>query len=333
MSIDNETCQSNFSPALFFTKAKSFYNPSQTLYLRDLDVVSCGTGRKNRILDFIKSGAKIILQIHESFLPQDIRTVYHDELLSTLEWLGPWKTVSVENFDLRLAHLEMFEWIFPLTKLNLAEDFIPVVNEYLSEQDLNTWILQDHWRYFAGFLRRRFAHNKKLLEIANWEWAMASVEMQFIDMGSFSIKQKTDELSEQDKQVGFSAQQETDLESEPHQQQPAGGSEGSNPDQILELSPSLQIVALSENRPELDKEAGLYALVYSVKKARPVVKKLDAPAALLIDFIEDGRANTKSRLMNFAVHSSGSFFQLSITEWSQVYESLLASDIILVHSV
>ncbi len=42
----------------------------------------------------------------------------------------------------------------------------------------SSWLLQDHWRYFVGFLRQKFPERKELLELAHWEWVQAWIEIQ-----------------------------------------------------------------------------------------------------------------------------------------------------------
>lgn len=53
-----------------------------------------------------------------------------------------------------------------------------MAEEYLGEMTWSSWLLQDHWRYFAGFLRQKFPDNKELQELVQWEWVHAWLETQ-----------------------------------------------------------------------------------------------------------------------------------------------------------
>jgi hypothetical protein len=149
----------------------------EVLILRDLEVAGVGALRRAQ-LEKIRQTKKLILWTYEELIPEDVRGIYQEELLRSLHWLRPFKTESGPTLDLHQEHLRMFAALFPLTKKYLALTAEKMAEEYLQEMSWSSWLLQDHWRYFAGFLRQKFPTNKELQELVQWEWVHAWLETQ-----------------------------------------------------------------------------------------------------------------------------------------------------------
>ncbi|HWU44734.1 MAG TPA: hypothetical protein VN132_14880 [Bdellovibrio sp.] len=156
--------------------------PSQDpIYVRDLDVVGVGALRRQQIESW-GSHRQIILQSHEAHIPPAVHAVYDEELLRTLHWLRPWQMAPQEHLNLLEEHQKTFSRLFPLTEKALGLMASRVRDSYLAEMTWNSWLLQDHWRYFVGFLRKRFPQNQEILDLAYWEWVQAWLEIQPFDL-------------------------------------------------------------------------------------------------------------------------------------------------------
>lgn len=149
--------------------------------LRDVDVVGVGAGRRQQINE-IQKQRSIILQTHEAQIPENVRAIYDQELLNSLQWIRPVKTVTGPPLDLFAEHKQTFSKIFPLTEKYLGLMAGRVRDSYLDEMEWSSWLLQDHWRYFVGFLRQRFAQSRELSDLAHWEWVQAWLEVQPFDI-------------------------------------------------------------------------------------------------------------------------------------------------------
>ncbi|MNK82253.1 hypothetical protein D3C87_1020190 [compost metagenome] len=150
---------------------------NEVLILRDLEVAGVGALRRVQ-LEKIRNSKKLILWTYEELIPEDVRGIYQEELLRSLHWLRPFKTESGPAFDLHQEHLRMFAALFPMTKKYLGLTAEKMAEEYLQEMTWSSWLLQDHWRYFAGFLRQKFPTNKEVQELVQWEWVHAWLETQ-----------------------------------------------------------------------------------------------------------------------------------------------------------
>lgn len=149
----------------------------EVIILRDLEVAGVGALRRGQ-LEKIRNTKKLILWTYEELIPEDVRGIYQEELLRSLHWLRPFKTESGPALDLDQEHLRMFAALFPLTKKYLGLTAEKMAEEYLQEMTWSSWLLQDHWRYFAGFLRQKFPANKEVQELVQWEWVHAWLETQ-----------------------------------------------------------------------------------------------------------------------------------------------------------
>ena len=147
------------------------------LILRDLEVAGVGALRRAQ-LEKIKDHKKLILWTYEDLIPTDVRAIYQEELLRSLHWLRPFKTEKGPALDLHAEHLRTFEALFPHSKKYLGFTSDKMVEDYLQEMTWSSWLLQDHWRYFAGFLRQKFPTNQVIQELVQWEWAHAWLETQ-----------------------------------------------------------------------------------------------------------------------------------------------------------
>lgn len=184
MTTDGGTCQLKF-PLDFKTPL------SQELVLRDLDVVGVGSLRRFQIEELLKNH-HVVLRTHENFVPQSVFAIYQEELLHTLQWLRPQRQDSCEHFDFLDEQRQLFTRLFPKTIQTLGVAATKIRDAYLKEMEWSSWLLQDHWRYFPGFLRQKFSQNKDLFEVTHWEWVQAWLEVQpfslpFADPGTLVL--------------------------------------------------------------------------------------------------------------------------------------------------
>lgn len=164
-------------PTLLHFPLRDAVPSDDVLILRDLEVAGVGAVRRAQ-LEKIRQTKKLILWTYEELIPEDVRGIYQEEILRSLHWLRPFKTESGPALDLHQEHMRMFAALFPITKKYLALTAEKMAEEYLQEMSWSSWLLQDHWRYFAGFLRQKFPANKELQELAQWEWVHAWLETQ-----------------------------------------------------------------------------------------------------------------------------------------------------------
>lgn len=150
---------------------------SDTILIRDIDVVGVGALRRAQI-ESLQSEKSLILQTHAAFIPESVKAIYDEELLRTLQWLRPLREEVVQKFDFIKEQKDVFPKIFPRTQqlLGLAADKVSA--EYLQNMEWSSWLLQDHWRYFSGFVRQKFPNNSELRELVHWEWVLAWLEIQ-----------------------------------------------------------------------------------------------------------------------------------------------------------
>lgn len=174
MSMTNEPSQLTFPWNGVLPEA-------ETVILRDIEVVGVGAKRRQQIESLQKS-KHLVLQTHESQIPDNVRAIYNEELLRTLQWLRPLKIVPIEQIDLAREQQKMFSKVFPLTEKALGFSAVKVRDTYLQDMEWSSWLLQDHWRYFVGFLRQRFPLQKQIVDLAYWEWVHAWLEMQPFDL-------------------------------------------------------------------------------------------------------------------------------------------------------
>lgn len=175
MSTNNETCHLSFPLASLSFEAACFI-------LRDIDVVGVGSLRRHQLLQLQAKNKNFILKTHGAQIPSVVYDIYQQELLSTLQWLRPMQVLSEENLDWMSEQRALFLRLFPITNQILGFAAGKIGDQYLQELERNTWLLQDHWRYFVGFLRQKFPENKSLLEVAQWEWIQAWLEVQPLDL-------------------------------------------------------------------------------------------------------------------------------------------------------
>ncbi|WP_413613400.1 hypothetical protein [Bdellovibrio sp. HCB-110] len=175
MSIDNGTCQLSFP-------LREEIPSAETLIVRDIDVVGVGALRRHQLTELQKT-KKFILHTHEEMIPESVRSIYEAELLRTLQWLRPVKTEKKDAFDFLEEQHKLFPQIFPRTHQALGFTVNKIRDMYLDEMEWSSWLLQDHWRYFVGFLRQKFPAKPELMEVAHWEWVQAWIEIQPFDLG------------------------------------------------------------------------------------------------------------------------------------------------------
>lgn len=170
MSTDNGISQLSFP----LTGAP----PAQdTLILQDFDVVGVGALRRHQILELQKT-KQFILHTHGAYLAPSVQNIYQSELLTTLQWVRPVQTVEVHNFNLSQELQSSFARIFPKTSAALGVAVVKIRDSYLQDMEWSSWLLQDHWRYFVGYLRQKFPDRPALYELAHWEWVRTWMEVQ-----------------------------------------------------------------------------------------------------------------------------------------------------------
>ncbi|WP_413293732.1 hypothetical protein ACLSU7_01385 [Bdellovibrio sp. HCB185ZH] len=161
---------------------------SAQIIVRDLDVVGVGALRQQQLLN-IKAEREIILQTHSTFIPSSVRGIYDEELQRTLQWLTPSRVVAESKFNFEEEVLKTFTRIFPKTHHQLGVMSSKLCAEYLKEMEWSSWLLQDHWRYFSGFIRQKYLNKQTLIELVQWEWIHAWLEIQPFEVANGSSKQ------------------------------------------------------------------------------------------------------------------------------------------------
>ncbi|NUN05669.1 MAG: hypothetical protein HUU57_07900 [Bdellovibrio sp.] len=151
--------------------------------VRDLDVVGVGSLRRQQIQQ-LQAQNNFILQTHESLIASSVHGIYQAELLNTLQWLRPLRTESGPPLKIDDLLKDSFADIFPHTHTALGFMASRVRDLYLQDMQWSSWLLQDHWRYFVGYLRQKFPEKKDLFELAHWEWVRAWIEVQPFDVGA-----------------------------------------------------------------------------------------------------------------------------------------------------
>lgn len=154
--------------------------PQDVVVLRDVEIVGVGALRRHQ-LEVLKKSKKLIVQTHEPQIPDQVRAIYDAELLRTLEWLRPFKVEAGQALEFQAEQWRLFELLFPKTRESLGVAADRLRNEYLQNMEWSSWLLQDHWRYFVGFLRQKFPGQADILELAHWEWVQAWIEIQPFD--------------------------------------------------------------------------------------------------------------------------------------------------------
>ncbi len=149
--------------------------------VRDVDVVGVGSIRKAQLLK-LKAQREIILQTHTAFIPASVRAIYDEELQRTLQWLSPSRVIAAKEFKFAEEVLKTFVRIFPKTHKHLGVMSEKICAQYLKEMEWSSWLLQDHWRYFSGFLRQKYSDKQTLVEVVQWEWIHAWLEIQPFEM-------------------------------------------------------------------------------------------------------------------------------------------------------
>jgi hypothetical protein len=295
MSIINETRQIIFPWDGDLKKIQD----AESIELRDFDVVGLGTRRRHQI-EKLQEKKHLVFLTHQGQIPQEAQLHYQEELVRTLQWLRPQQTKEGLQVDLALEHKKTFSQIFPMTEQMLGVLSNRVRDSYIDEMIWSSWMLQDYWRYFVGFVRQRFPQNKSLFELAHWEWAHVWIDSLEYDLDKKSF-QKPAEI-------------------------------------FMQLNPTLQILALSSDQASINQEKGLYAIAYSPKQERLVEKKLDVFCALLIDFLHEDQKFTFNQLLELAESSPMSQDLMKTKQvlekndvqkaWSEILEAMMKDEII-----
>lgn len=153
---------------------------ADAIALRDIDIVGVGAFRRHQ-LEVLSKSKNLIVQTHGMQIPEQVHSIYQAELLRTLEWLRPFRVEEGERLNLRAEQERLFESLFPRTREHLGVAVNRLRDEYLENMEWSSWLLQDHWRYFVGYLRQKFPGQADILELAHWEWVQAWIEVQPFD--------------------------------------------------------------------------------------------------------------------------------------------------------
>ncbi len=151
---------------------------SEVLIVRDLDVVGVGGVRRHQLEELTRQGRQFIMRTFEAHIPEDLRTIYNEEILRTLKWLRPLKVEAGPTLDLTEAVKEVFGRNFSRTQNYMGVMAKKLCEDYLAEMSWSSWLLQDHWRYLPGFVHHKFPQNSELQEIVHWEWVQAWLDVQ-----------------------------------------------------------------------------------------------------------------------------------------------------------
>lgn len=152
----------------------------EVVRLRDVEIIGVGALRRHH-LECLKKNRTLIVQTHEAQIPESVRAIYDAELLRTLEWLRPFRVEVGSRLNFQEAQNALFDALFLGTQKVLGVAAYRLRDEYLAQMEWSSWLLQDHWRYFVGFLRQKFPGQTDLLELAHWEWVQAWLEVQPFD--------------------------------------------------------------------------------------------------------------------------------------------------------
>ncbi|WP_413557198.1 hypothetical protein [Bdellovibrio sp. HCB209] len=155
--------------------------------VRDLDVVGVGSLRQRQLLN-LSANREVLLQLHTSDIPNTVRAIYDEELARTIAWLKPSRVFMGESFGFNTEVLKTFVRVFPKSSELLGDMRTKICAEYLEAMEWSSWLLQDHWRYFSGFVRQKFPQNTELFELTQWEWIHAWLEVQPFEISSGSGK-------------------------------------------------------------------------------------------------------------------------------------------------
>lgn len=254
---------SNSTPHMVFPW-KGEWPQAEAVIVRDLDIVGIGGVRKKQLLQ-LRDSKQIIVHTHEHIVPAAVQGIYEQELLKTLQWLRPVQSIASESFDFLEAQRELFSRLFPLTSQSLGLASKKLCEEYLQEMDWSSWLLQDHWRYFVGYLRGKFPDQKELIEVAHWEWIHAWLEIQ-----------------------PFESPSSSDLQN-----------------QALSLNPSLQTLSLSQDNAILKRPEGLYVFYCGAPDWIIREKNLDVYEAALIDLLNEERLFNFEQWVSMAALTEG----------------------------
>lgn len=287
--MNNKTCQIDFP----WNGDLEVLGECEYITLHDIDVISGGTRRKKQIQQ-IQEHKNIFFITHESQIPQEVQEIYYQELLSTLNWLRPYSVYSGKDLDLIEEHKKRFFLIFPQTEKLLGFAASRLRDAYLAEMTWNSWYLQDHWRYFVGFLRQRFSQNQTMIEVAQWEWARAWLD--------------TSEISENEVDQDFSD------------------------DRVVVVNPAIQFIKLAEDNNVLSRPQGLYALMYSQQNDIISDRRLDVSMAVLIDLLSEERRFTTKQLIELASVDIENKSLINIDKWGQVLKAMMIDEIIIASS-
>jgi hypothetical protein len=291
--MNNKTCQIEFPWSGELDSLES----CEFVTLRDIEVVGVGIRRRHRILK-LHQIKKICLVTHQMQIPIEIREIYQHELLETLQWLQPEKVEVDGKIDIPVELNKAFHRIFPQTEKMLGALAGRICDAYMKELNWTTMHLEDHWCYFVGFLRQRFPQNRKMLEVAHWEWSQAWIDF-----------------------LGASKTEENSLTS----------NEG-NKSQIIILNPTLQIAALTSDNEILQKQKGLYAIFYNYATDTNVSLKLVETSAVLIDLLQDDFRFTEEQLCEAAAGNFNLLLGLTTEQWKEIIEMMKSEGIFIIES-
>lgn len=135
--------------------------------VKDYEVFGVGAERKIHLKELHKSHPFRLIRHGGNFLPGVPE--------QTLTWLKPEETQEKflpysDPFFTKQLH-QRFQEIFPRGQALLADLQIKILDDYLQEMPWQEGLIDDHFRYFAFFLRTRFPSHQSWQEVFICEWS------------------------------------------------------------------------------------------------------------------------------------------------------------------
>jgi hypothetical protein len=146
------------------------------LVLRSCDIVGVGSVRFSQ-LEVLKKSFRVQVLDVRNHISEELLPLYQEEFLRTLTWLRPSEVLPLK-IDFQKEQKKLFSVLFSKTAHLLGDMATRICDLYLAEMPTRGWLLQDHWRYFTGFLRQQWPDKEDLLQVSYWEWVEAWLDIQ-----------------------------------------------------------------------------------------------------------------------------------------------------------
>jgi hypothetical protein len=226
-------------------------NKDKFFEIKDYEVFGISAERKALLQELHQSTAFKLLVHGGSFLSGVAE--------QTLSWLQP------ETTENRILHNpteklhQRFRQIFSRGQALLGDLKDKILDDYLQEMPWQEGLIDDHFRYFAFFLRTRFPSHQNWQEVFICEWCRWS--RSYLDLPWSEKPEKT-------RAQGF------------------------------ELNPSLQFYRLgTEAAGFLETEAGLYACFYQAEARKTRDHKVQKEQARALDLLEEEMGFSREKIL------------------------------------